>query len=143
MHFVILKAGGSMSVARVAISLERELLGKIEKRMGERVYRNRSKFISDIIRDWLLKEGEAGGPGTRVGTICVVYDHHTRGVLDRITGIQHGFGTNVIATMHVHISHDECLEVITARGRAKRLQKIADAIASVRGVSTCRLSIVR
>lgn len=132
-----------MNVTRISISLEPDLLRKMEAHMGEGVFHNRSKAISDILRDALLKKETLSGKGIRVGTISIVYNHHMRGVLDRITGIQHQFGAAVIATMHVHLSHDECLEVISTRGNADKIQKMAEAISSVRGVTSCKLSIVK
>jgi len=131
-----------MSVTRIAISLDPELRKKLEARMSEGVYHNRSKAISDILRESFLKDEVMAGKGIRIGTISIVYNHHMRGVLDRITGIQHRYDAVVIAAMHVHLSHDTCLEVITTRGDAGEIQKIAGAISSVRGVTNCRLSFV-
>ena len=142
MQLVILYRDDSMSVTRIAISLEPELLEKIEARLSNGSSRNRSKAISDILRDWFLKEEMITGHGTRVGAISIVYNHHTKGVLDRITEIQHQYGANVISTMHVHLTHDDCLEVITTKGDVSKIQKIAQAIGSVRGVSCCKLSVV-
>lgn len=132
-----------MNVTRIAISLEPDVIEKLESRMNAGIYHNRSKAISDILRDAFLKEETVSGNGVRVGTISIVYNHHTRGVLDRITDIQHRFGASVISTMHVHLSHDDCLEVITTKGKANIIQKIAESISSVRGVKNCKLSIVK
>ncbi len=132
-----------MSVERVAISLEPELLQKLSRSMGRRSHWNRSKAIADVLREWLSNEEWMTGKGERVGTISLVYDHHAHGVLDRITDIQHDSGAGIISTMHVHISHSECLETIAVRGRAETIQKIADSISSVRGVKGCKLSIMK
>ena len=132
-----------MSVERVAISLEPEILQKFEASMGKRAHYNRSKAIADVLREWLSHEEWASGKGERVGTISLVYDHHAHGVLDRITDIQHDSGASIISTMHVHISHEECLEIIAVKGGAKTIQKIADSISSVRGVKGCKLSIMK
>jgi len=132
-----------MSVERIAISLEPEILKKLEASMGRRVYWNRSKAVADILRDWFSREEWARGKGMRVGAISLVYNHHTHGVLDRITDIQHDSGATIISTMHVHLTHEECLEVIAAKGTAKQIQKIADCLASVRGVKSCKLSVVK
>lgn len=132
-----------MSVSRIAISLEPELLEKVEARMSDGRARNRSKAISDILRDWFLKEEVEAGHGARVGTISLVYNHHANGVLDKITEIQHEYGANVISSMHVHLSHEDCLEVITVKGDAGKIRKIARAIGFVRGVSNCRFSIIK
>lgn len=131
-----------MSVERIAISLEPEILKKLESSMGRRVYWNRSKAVADILRDWFSREEWVHGKGTRVGTISLVYAHHTHGVLDRITDIQHDSGASIISTMHVHLTHEECLEVIAAKGSAKQIQRIADCLSSVRGVKSCKLSVV-
>ena len=132
-----------MSVNRIAISLEPELLKKLEVSMGRRTYWNRSKAVADILRDWLSKEELIKGNGARVGTILIVYDHHTHRVLERITDIQHDSGASIISTMHLHLTHDECLEVIAVKGKAKQIQNIGDSLASVRGVKTCKLSIMK
>ncbi len=131
-----------MSVKRIAISLEPKILKRLEASMGRRVYWNRSKAVADILRDWFSNEEWVNGKGIKVGTISLVYEHHTHGVLDRITDIQHDSGASVIATLHVHLTHEECLEVIAAKGTAKQIQKIADCLASVRGVKSCKLSVV-
>ncbi len=73
----------------------------------------------------------------------MVYDHHTHRVLERITDIQHDSGASVISTLHVHLTHEECLEVIAAKGSAKQTQKIVDCLASVRGVKSCKLSVMK
>jgi len=143
MVFVILRKDADMSVERVAISLEPEILKRLEASMKRRGCWNRSKAVGDILREWLSKEEWVRGKGSTIGTISLAYDHRAHGVLDSITGIQHDFGANIISTMHVHLARDECLEVIAVMGSASRIQKIADSLASVRGVKSCKLSVVK
>lgn len=131
-----------MSVERIAISLEPDILKKLKASMGRRVYWNRSKAVADILRDWFSREEWVQGKGARVGTISLVYEHHAHGVLDRITDIQHDSGASIISTMHVHLTHEECLEVIVTKGSAKQIQRISDCLSSVRGVKNCKLSVV-
>ncbi len=132
-----------MSVERVAVSLEPGLLARVEGSMGRRAHWNRSKAISSMLRDWLSQEEWAGGKGRRVGTISFVYDHHAHGALGRITEIQHDSGASIISAMHVHLSHEECLEILAVKCGAGAMQRIADRIASVRGVKSCKLSVVK
>lgn len=132
-----------MNVERIAISLEPQMLKKLEASMGRRVYWNRSKAVADILRDWFTKEEWLAGKGTKVGAISLVYDHHVRGTLERITDIQHDSGASIMSTMHVHLTHEECLEVIAAKGSPKRIQGVADRLASVRGVKCCKLSVMK
>jgi len=131
-----------MSVKRIAISLEPELLAKLEKTMKGRVYANRSKAVSDSLRSWFSLQEWNAGSGPKVATISIVYSHHTHGVLERITDVQHDFGGNVLATLHIHLTHDDCLEVIAAKGTPKKIRALAAAIESVRGVKSCKLAIV-
>jgi CopG family transcriptional regulator, nickel-responsive regulator len=72
----------------------------------------------------------------------MVYDHHVRDLSERLTDLQHELGDQVRATMHVHINHDLCLEVIVMRGRSDLLQGIADRILALRGVKQGGIEIV-
>ncbi len=132
-----------MSVERIAISVEKGTLARLEGRMKSGICPNRSKAISDILRDAFLREEVLKGRRTRVGTISILYGHHVAGLQDRMTDVQHRFGANIIASMHVHLSHDECLEVVAARGAADKLKKITDSIASIRGIKACKLVVVK
>jgi len=128
---------------RVSLSLPPELVVKFDAIIIKKAYLNRSKAVADVLRDWISRDEWVQGKGVKVCTISILYDHGMRGVSDRITEIQHRFGASIIASMHVHLSHDDCLEVITAKGSAREMQKIADSLASVRGVRHCKLAVVR
>jgi CopG family nickel-responsive transcriptional regulator len=77
-----------------------------------------------------------------IGTLTLVYDHHVRDLSERLTELQHELGEQVRATLHVHINHDLCLEVIVIRGRSDLLQGIADRILALRGVKQGGIEIV-
>jgi len=128
---------------RVSLSLQPELIAKFDALTRKKAYWNRSKAVADVLRDWISRDEWVKGKGVKVGTISIVYNHSMHGVLDRITEIQHRFGVSIIASMHVHLSHDDCLEVIAAKGSARQIQKIANSIVSVRGVKSCKLAVVR
>jgi CopG family nickel-responsive transcriptional regulator len=128
---------------RVSLSLPPELIAKFDALARKKAYWNRSKAVADVLRDWISRDEWVKGKGVKVGTISILYDHGMSGVLDRITETQHKFGASIIASMHVHLSHDSCLEVIAAKGGAREIQKIADSLASVRGVKHCKLAVVR
>jgi len=104
---------------------------------------NRSKFVADVLRDWFSREEWISGKGTRVGAISLLYGHRARGVLERVTGIQHDSGTTIVSAMHVHLSRDECLEVIAVKEGAEQIRVVADKLAAVRGVKSCKLTVVK
>jgi CopG family nickel-responsive transcriptional regulator len=118
---------------RLSFSLERPLLERLEKLREEAGYGNRSEFLRDMIRGrlvdraWELDE-EA------VGTITLVYDHHARGLNEKLTDLQHDHHEVILATTHCHLDHHHCVEVILVRGRAGRLRAIADGLQRQKGV---------
>jgi CopG family nickel-responsive transcriptional regulator len=73
--------------------------------------------------------------------ITLVYDHHGKGLLNKITDIQHNYEKLIISTQHVHISHENCLEIIAIRGNPKDVQKLADTLQSIKGVKHGTLSM--
>ena len=103
-------------------------------------YQNRSKALRDIIRESLVQE-EWMENEEIVGTITIVYDHHKRELTDRLTKIQHKHHDAVLATTHIHLDHDHCMEMIAVKGKAAAVQKIADALIGARGVMHGKLSI--
>ena len=76
-----------------------------------------------------------------VGTLTLVYDHHQRQLNDRLVDIQHRFHHTIVSTLHVHLDHDNCLEVLIVRGRSEDVRKVADALISVKGVKHGQLSM--
>jgi CopG family nickel-responsive transcriptional regulator len=118
---------------RLSFSLERPLLERLERLREEAGYGNRSELLRDMIRGRLVDrawelDGEA------VGTITLVYDHHTRRLNERLTELQHDHHEVILATTHVHLDHHHCVEVILVRGRAGRIRAIADALQKQKGV---------
>jgi CopG family nickel-responsive transcriptional regulator len=118
---------------RFSVSMDAELLARFESRVRRRGNKNRSEALRDIIREALVREEWAGNDEI-VGTITLVYDHHRRELTDRLTKIQHRYHAAVLSSMHVHLDHDNCLEVIALRGTANDVQRIADTLIATRGV---------
>ncbi len=126
-------------VRRMAVSLPAGLAEEFEKAIRKRAYSNRSKAVADVFREHLSGLEWQGGRGNVVGTITLLYDHHTRGVTDKLTEMQHDFGGAILSSLHVHLDHDNCLEVIVAKGNAKRIEKLANSLISARGVKSGKL----
>lgn len=127
-------------VSRISISLEPALQDRLETLVEESGYTNRSEFLRDMIRDHLVeKTWRADDPV--VGTITLVYDHHARELSRKLTGIQHAHHDAVLATTHVHLTHDLCAEMILVRGRAGTVRALADALRQQRGVLHAALSM--
>jgi len=128
-----------MAVVRFGVSLPRELVRAFDKRLRAKGYRSRSEAIRDIMRDYLVEGEWESSSEFVVGTVTLVFDHHTRELNSVLTQVQHEFHDTVVCSTHVHLDEQNCVEVIIVRGRAKVLQAIADRLISTRGVKHGKL----
>lgn len=127
-------------MVRAGLSLERNLLKQFDKSIERKGYTNRSEAIRDLIREQLLSE-EISRDRVVVGTVTMVYDHHRPGLTERLIEAQHQALGKVLAVTHVHMDHDNCLEVIILKGRPRQLQALADHLLSLKGVKNGKLVI--
>jgi CopG family nickel-responsive transcriptional regulator len=125
---------------RFSVSIDDKLLGQFDRFIAARKYVNRSEAVRDLIRKLLVHE-EWKADKEVVGVISLVYDHHQRQLQDKLTEIQHDFHHDVVSTTHIHLNHDDCLEVIIARGKASRVQSLAERLIALRGVKDGALNM--
>ena len=126
-------------IARIGVSLPKNLLDEFDKVIRERGYSSRSEAIRDAIRNYLVEykwlEREQG---EIVGAVSVVYDHTVRGLTDAIIDAQHG--TSVVsASVHIHLNAEQCLEIILVRGKMEEVKKLMDRLSALRGVLNVKL----
>ena len=127
---------------RIGISLDSELLAKFDKIINAKGYPNRSEAVRDMIRQQLSAE-QLSDPNTEaVASVCLVYDHHSGQLSQKLLELQHSHVLKTISSMHVHISHHDCLEVIVLRGKVRKIQKMADKIVSLKGVKLGQVNLV-
>lgn len=129
-----------MSLTRFGISLDKKLLSEFDKLITRKGYANRSEAIRDLIRDNLVKEEWEAGDEETVGTITIVYSHHTRELTDTLTELQHEYHTAIISSLHVHMDEHNCLEAIIVKGKGKDVKKIADKLIGTKGVKHGKLT---
>jgi len=127
-------------IVRFGVSLEKELLEKFDKLSKEKQYPNRSEAIRDLIREELVKREWAEGKEV-AGAITLVFDHHKRELMNTLTDIQHDFYQLIISSQHVHLDHDNCLEMIVVRGKPRGVKELADKLRATKGVKYGSLSI--
>jgi CopG family nickel-responsive transcriptional regulator len=126
-------------LVRFGVSMEKRLLATLDATVERRGYANRSEALRDLIRSEQVREAWEGGKGPVVGTLTLVYDHHVREVGERLVDLQHDHEAMVHSTMHVHLTHRMCLEVIVLRGKPREVQQLADQLIAARGVKHGRL----
>ncbi|MDD5440024.1 MAG: nickel-responsive transcriptional regulator NikR [Candidatus Omnitrophica bacterium] len=125
---------------RFGVSLEKKLLDEFDSLLRKRHYVNRSEAFRDLIRQELVKE--EWRTGTEVaGAVTLVYDHHQRELVNKLIDIQHDFQRMIISTQHIHLDHDNCLELIAVKGSAADITKLADTLKSIKGVKHGTLSM--
>lgn len=128
---------------RFTISLDDKLAGEFDRLIRERGYQNRSEAVRDLLRGKLdsLRIQEAQAPFC-VASLSYVYNHHERDLAERLTGLQHRHHDLVVATTHVHLDHDNCLETMMLRGATEVVRRFADALMAERGVRHGQINLV-
>ena len=103
-------------------------------------YVNRSEAIRDMIRSALVEDQVENADTTpTVGTVTLVYDHHTRDLSDKLTEHQHSHHDAIISALHVHLDTHHCLEVVVVRGTAAQVKRLADELIGTKGVKHGKL----
>jgi CopG family nickel-responsive transcriptional regulator len=128
-------------LVRFGVSLEKELLGQLDRLLKEKGYSNRSEAIRGLIRQELVAREWKEAKSEVVGAISLVYDHHRRELVNKLTALQHDFGGIIIASQHIHIDHNNCLEIIAVRGRPHAIQALADRMRATKGVKHGELAM--
>jgi len=126
-------------LSRIGVAIDSELLKKFDRLIASRGYTNRSEAFRDMIREELVRKSWDSPDSQVVGTVTMVYDHHVRMLSERLTDLQHEHHEQILSTLHVHLDHDNCLEVVVVKGKASAVQAISDKLISTKGVKHGRL----
>ena len=127
-------------LVRMSISIDRSLYDRLEELVAESDYANRSEFIRDLIRSRMVEKRWQRNRQA-VGTITLIYDHHRRQLPDRLTHLQHHFHREILASMHVHLDEELCVEAILAKGRPRRIRELVNRLQREKGVLHASLSM--
>ncbi|MCZ7358000.1 MAG: nickel-responsive transcriptional regulator NikR [Candidatus Methanoperedens sp.] len=130
-------------LARIGVSLPENLLEKFDEIIAKRGYSSRSEGIRDAIRSYIryyawMSEVE----GERLGTISLVYDHNQRGLVNALLDIEHEFSEIIRSSLHVHINHDMCMEVLLVRGEGRDVKSVTERIMTLKGVKHVKLTTI-
>ena len=136
-----MKHAKTEGVVRFTVSVPQTLAKQLDRMTREKGYDNRSLAVADMIRDQLVEHHQNYGDHEIAGTITLVYDHHKQHVQATLTDIQHDHHDVIISTLHVHLDHDNCLEVLAVRGKAGTIKKIADELIAAKGVKHGKLTV--
>src|SRR5438270_5839166 len=126
-------------LSRIGVALDSDLLARFDEFISKQGYTNRSEAFRDLIRDRLVSEATEDPQAPVVGSITLIYDHHSRLLPEKLTRLQHDYHDVIISTTHAHLDHSTCLEIIVVRGKARRTQVLADLLIGTKGVHHGRL----
>jgi len=126
-------------LTRFGISMDQRLLEQFDELINRKGYQNRSEAIRDLIRGALVEDQWSRPDEETVGTVTLVYDHHTRELADKLTEQQHDHHDLIISALHAHLDHHNCLEVIVVKGRADEVRRLADNLIGAKGVKHGKL----
>jgi len=124
---------------RFSISTSIDLLKRFDEALRERSYTNRSKAIRDLIIGFIVDREWEKSERHVMGSLTLLYDHEARGLLGKLTEIQHERGGNIVSTMHVHVDEKNCMEILALKGFPKEIREVADKLVSCRGVKHGKL----
>jgi CopG family nickel-responsive transcriptional regulator len=128
---------------RLTISLDNQLSQQFDEFIRARGYTNRSEAMRDLIREHLeaarLKKREGGHC---VATLSYIYNHHESDLASRVTSVQHDHHDLTLSSMHVHLDHDNCLEIAILRGEIDEVEKFANLVIATRGVRNGKLHMI-
>lgn len=121
-------------IVRFGVSLDAELLARFDELCVRRGAPSRSEALRDIIREALTEDDVREDDAPAAGVLSLVYDHHTRDLSRKLTERQHMAHDRIVTTLHVHLDHDNCLEMLVLKGPAGELRALADELRAMRGV---------
>jgi CopG family nickel-responsive transcriptional regulator len=127
---------------RIGISLETDLLAEFDALIARKGYTNRSEAIRDLIRQDLSAARLDDPNAQAVATVLLVYDHHVTKLADKLLGLQHSHLLETVSSLHVHLDHHHCLEVIVLRGTVGQIHRVGDQMVSLKGVRLGRVNLV-
>jgi CopG family nickel-responsive transcriptional regulator len=128
-------------ITRFGVSMNSKLLESFDLYIQKKGYTNRSEAIRDMIRDHFVSQEWLEGDTETVGTITLVYDHELGDISHRLLESQHHYCNYIISSVHVHLDKHNCLEVLVVKGKARKIQEIADQLISNRGVKHGKLTV--
>lgn len=126
-------------LSRIGVAIDSDLLRRFDQFIAQQGYTNRSEAFRDLIRDRLVFAAVESPSASVVGTITLIYDHHSRLLPNKLMDLQHDYQDLIIATTHAHLDHHTCLEVIVVKGESKAVRKLADLLIGTKGVQHGRL----
>lgn len=131
-----------MSIVRFGVSLEKELLEALDNYASENHFTNRSQAVRNLINNNIVSTKWQGNHLV-AGSITLVYDHHKKDLLAKLTNLQHDYYSVILSSQHFHLEHDLCMEIIAVKGKSVTLTQLANKLIAVKGIQHGKLTMSR
>jgi CopG family nickel-responsive transcriptional regulator len=128
-----------MNTARFGVSMDGELLERLDRLVKRKRYPNRSEAIRDLVRGALVEEEWDSPKDNAIGVLVIVYEHKQRELTSRLLRREHGHAGEIVTTLHLHLDRDNCLEAKVIRGKPSEIRTIGDELMTMKGVKYGRL----
>lgn len=130
-----------MALVRTGVALDSDLLKRFDRLIRSEGYANRSEAFRDLIRDRLNDASVRlqGGEVFVVGAVTLIYDHHSRLLPDKLMELQHEYHSVIISTVHSHLDHEMCLEVVVVKGPLSQVQELGNRLIGLKGIQHGKL----
>ena len=135
-------ANRSRPVSRISISLPEDLLSDLDRMVEARGFESRSQAVNDMLHQFLLEHKCDQGDDVMVGIVALFYKNSVPGLQKQLADLQFQYIDEVISSLHVHLMHNQTMEVILVQGPARKLQMIADEMTSRRGVTSGKMHLI-
>lgn len=128
-------------LARIGVSIEAGLLKSFDQWVTRAGYPTRSEAVKGLVSAALVEKQWAKSDNKVAGAILFVYDHHKRQLVNKMLEVQHNFELVIISVQHIHLDHNNCLEIIAVRGKVKEIQTLMAGIKTIKGLKHSNLTI--
>jgi CopG family transcriptional regulator, nickel-responsive regulator len=129
-------------VSRISISLPESLLCDLDRMVEERGFGSRSQAVGDMLYQSLVEHKSNLGEDVMVGVVTLFYNNSVAGLQKQLADLQFRYIDEVISSLHVHLMHNQTMEVILVQGPAQKLREIADEMTSRRGVMSGKMHLI-
>ncbi len=128
-------------LARFGVSIEKKLLETFDSKLKEESYETRSKAITDLIKNYISQD-VIESKGIVAGAISFLYDHHSKDTVSRLLDIQHQDHDSILSVQHIHLDHNNCLEILAVKGIAKNISQLYYQIKALKGIKLANISVI-
>lgn len=137
--YVIAIMYSEKNVERISFTVPSDFLQEFDKLADELGYKSRSHAISDAMRVFFNEKKQTDENIEVDGFVIIAYNHHQRNILEEITHLEHHSEITINSSLHIHVSEENCSEVIAVKGKLENVRSFANKLQSIKGILLCEL----